>query len=234
MHEQNSYITLTYNDRFLPTNGSVDVRPLQLFFKRLRKAVYPRRVRYFACGEYGDENQRPHYHAAVFGHAFGDRFQVLRATPPLYRSSLLERLWIDPLTERSLGNSSVGELTYESAAYVARYVMKKLTGSRAAEYGDREPPFVTMSLKPGLGQKWFETYAGDVFPADEIVHDGRRHRVPRYYDKQFSELAEEELEKIKARREAKATARPEELTPQRMRAREGVVERRQVAFRRKL
>lgn len=227
-------MTLTYNDRYVPRDGSVRVEVLQQFFKRLRKALEPAKVRYFACGEYGEANWRPHYHAAVFGHGFNDRFQQLQRKPALFRSELLERLWTDPRSGRSFGHSSVGELTYESAAYVARYVMKKLTGPRAEEYGGRKPPFVVMSLKPGVGSKWFDQYQGDVFPADEIVHDGRRHRVPRYYDRKFSELCEEELEKIKAKREAEATARPEELTDARMRVREGVVEARMRAFRRKL
>lgn len=233
LHDENCFITLTFNDEHLPRDGSVRVDVLQRFFRRARKAIAPKRLRYFACGEYGEENWRPHYHAAVFGHGFRDRFAQVRQRPPLFRSALLEELWCDG-RDRSLGHSSVGELTYESAAYVARYVMKKLTGPRAEEYGGRKPPFVVMSLKPGLGAKWFELYQADVFPADEIVHDGRRHRVPRYYDKKLAEVNEAELNRIKAKREESATARPEELSDRRMRVREGVAEARLRAFRRKL
>lgn len=232
MHEANSFVTLTFNERSLPQDGSVRVDVLQKFFRRLRKSVSPNKVRYFACGEYGEQNGRPHYHAAVFGHAFSDRFARVRENPPLYRSALLEELWTD--RDRSLGHSSVGELTYQSAAYVARYVMKKLTGLRAEEYGGKKPPFVVMSLKPGIGATWFDSFKDDVFPADEIVHDGRRHRVPRYYDKLFGDLCDEELERIKAKREVEATKRPDELTDARMIVREGVAEARLRAFRRSL
>lgn len=231
MHRRNSFITLTYNDDEVPADGSVRVAVLQQFFKRLRKFVPPKSVRYLACGEYGEANGRPHYHAAVFGHGFDDRIAQVRETPPLFRSQLLEKLWTNVESGRSFGHSSVGELTYESAAYVARYVMKKLTGLRAEEYGGRKPPFAVMSLKPGLGAKWFERYGEDVFPADEIVHEGRRHRVPRYYDSLYGET---EIEPIKAKREAAALARPEDLTDARMRVREGVAEARLRAFRRGL
>lgn len=223
VHERNSFITLTYAK--VPSGGGLVIEDLQRFFKRLRKRLEPARVRYFACGEYGEENERPHYHACVFGHGFDDRFLQVREKPPLYRSSLLESVWTE-------GHSSVGELTYESAAYVARYVMKKLTGLRAEEeYGERRAPFVCMSLKPGVGSKWFDKFGSDVFPADEIVHDGRHHRVPRYYD---SKLDPEVLKSFKAERRAAAEVHADDQSDDRLRVRESVVEARLRAFRRKL
>lgn len=233
MNADNSFITLTYNDEHLPEEGLV-VEHLQKFFKRFRKSVAPNKVRYFACGEYGDENGRPHFHACVFGHGFRDRFAQVRVTPPLFRSALLEDLWRDPVSGKALGYASVGELQYESAAYVARYVMKKLTGKRAEEYGGVRPPFVVMSLKPGIGASWFDQHQADVFPADEIVHDGRHHRVPRYYDERFGDLCSEELEKIKIKRAMAANAHGEDQVDARLRVREKVAESRARAFRRKL
>lgn len=223
MHQRSSFITLTYRD--VPDGGGLVLEDLQRFFKRLRKRLEPRRVRFFACGEYGEENQRPHYHACVFGHGFDDRFAQVRAVPPLYRSTLLESVWTQ-------GHSSVGELSYESAAYVARYVMKKLTGKRAEdEYGSRRAPFVCMSLKPGVGSTWFDKFGGDVFPADEIVHDGRHHRVPRYYDSKLDDLV---LKEFKAQRRAAAELHSDDQSDSRLVVRERVVESRLRAFRRKL
>jgi len=225
MHPRNSFVTLTYSDDQVPEDGGLRVEDLQKFFRKLRKVGT--RLRYFACGEYGEENGRPHFHACVFGHGFDDRFTQLRDKPPLYRSTLLESVW-------RKGHSSVGELTYESAAYVARYVMKKLTGKRAEEYGDRRAPFVVMSLKPGIGSSWFERYQADVFPADEIVHDGRPHRVPRYYDQKFEAICAEEMQKIKLKRARAAGVHQADQTYERLKVREGVAQARARAFRREL
>lgn len=222
MHKRNAFVTLTYDQVNLPPDGGLVLEDLQRFFKRLRKRLAPSRIRYFACGEYGDLNKRPHFHACVFGHGFDDRVQIGRS---LWRSSFLESVW-------PLGHSSVGELTYESAAYVARYVMKKLNGRMGdEEYGDRRPPFVCMSLRPGVGSSWFEKFSGDVFPADEIVYEGRHHRVPRYYD---SKLDDQVLDEFKERRAEKAERYSEDQTDSRLRVREGVAERRMRAFRRSL
>lgn len=233
MHRKNSFVTLTYNDEHVPKDGGLVIGDLQRFFKRLRKRLSPARIRYFACGEYGDQTRRPHYHACVFGEDFGsDRVAIRAGGSPLFRSPFLDSVWSDPETKSPFGYASVGELTYQSAAYVARYVMKKLTGRRAdEEYGDRRAPFVCMSLKPGVGSTWFDKFGGDVFPADEIVHDGRRHRVPRYYD---SKLDDQVLEEFKAARRAAAELHSEDQTDARLGVRERVVEARLRAFRREL
>lgn len=233
VHAENSFVTLTYNDEFLPKDGGLRVEDLQRFFKRVRRRVG--RVRYFACGEYGDQNGRPHFHACVFGHGFfGDRTRLDRPGKPLFQSRQLDELWSDPASDRPLGFASVGALEYESAAYVARYVMKKLTGKRSEEYGERRPPFVVMSLKPGIGASWFTKYQADVFPSDEIVHDGRRHRVPRYYDQLFEASDAEAMARIKMKRAAAAHSHSEDQTYGRLRAREGVAEARARAFGRKV
>lgn len=167
------------------------------------------------CGEYGDRNLRPHYHACIFGQdLLGDRV--------LLRESGGNRLYISPFLEKTWGNGfcTVGDLTYESAAYVARYVMKKITGPRAAEhYGGRKPEFVCMSRRSGIGSSWLERYGSDVYPADEVVYDGRRFRPPKFYD---SRLPEDELEGLKVERRRKVNKRKEELTPERLAVRERV------------
>lgn len=235
MHPHNSFITLTYRPKDLPSNGSLDVSHWQRFAKRLRKNVGP--FRFLMCGEYGSENGRPHYHACLFGLDFHADRQVLRKTQrhTLWSSPTLDANW-------RLGHASIGSLTFQSAAYVARYVMKKVTGKAAADHytqvdpntgecWDRKPEFVTMSRRPGLGTSWFENFKSDVYPADEVVHDGQRFRPPRFYDNM---LPEPTLEELKERRRKQAAKHAEDLTPERLRARETVAAARLSRLRRNI
>lgn len=221
LHKANCFLTLTYDQVNVPRDGSLRVRDWQLFAKRLRKAAGP--FRFFQCGEYGELNKRPHFHAAVFGLDFAsDRVEIKQTGGgTLYMSPLLTRIW-------SNGQAVIGDLTYESAAYIARYVVGKMTGDAAAveycrydsatgESWQVRPPFVTMSRNPGIASDWFEKFRGDVYPSDEVVHKGRRFRPPRFYD---SKLDQVELDVLKAKRRAKVARRSSELTPERLEVRE--------------
>lgn len=211
MHPSNSFITLTYNKEHLPKDASLHVEHWQAFAKRLRKQTGP--FRYFHCGEYGDQNHRPHYHACLFGIDFASDRVLLRQTQhsDLYTSPLLQQAW-------GQGYVTVGNLTYESAAYVARYCMKKLTAPNI-DYQGRTPEYVTMSRRPGIGSTWFDQFHNDVYPADEIIHNGRTFRPPRFYDEK---LSEEMLQQIKNNRADKAARSAIDLTPDRLRTREQV------------
>lgn len=201
LHSENCFITLTYKD----APPSLCYRDFQLFMKRLRK-VFPK-VRFYMCGEYGENFERPHYHACLFGMNFPDRVKFGRK---LYRSALLERLWPH-------GFSSIGDVTFESAAYVARYIMKKVTGDLADEhysYGvdpdtgeilRREPEFCHMSLKPGIGAAWLHRYVSDVYPDGKMVVRGSESSPPRYYDKLFRRIDRREFEYMKSERSANIT-----------------------------
>lgn len=218
----NCFVTLTYSDKCLPPDGGLCVRDWQLFAKRVRKELGP--FRFFHCGEYGDLNKRPHYHACMFGVDFLDRIYLKGSGENmLFLSPSLERLW-------GLGQVSVGNLVYESAAYVARYVVKKLTGERASEYGGRRAPYVTMSRRPGIGSTWFDKFMGDVYPSDEVVHKGKKHLPPKYYD---SKLPEAELEFYKRKRRAAAAKRAADLSPERLRVRERIAEARDKEYERR-
>lgn len=247
MHEASqwpcsSFVTLTYDDEHLPSGGSLFYPDFQRFMKRLRKSRPGRVIRFYMCGEYGEQTVRPHYHACLFNEDFSKDRKVWRdfgSGCVVYRSSELERLW-------PFGMTSVGELTRESAEYVARYVVKKVTGAPAAEHykvidretGEvswREPEFTHMSLKPGIGSAWFGRYgASDVVPHDRVVHAGRVGVVPRYYDRLLSRVDPEALELMKMAREARARARFGDSTPERLAVREQVAAARFSAFRRKL
>lgn len=175
--EDNCLITLTYDDKHLPWSGSLAYCDFQDFMKRLRKRFGPD-IRFFMCGEYGPEKLRPHYHALLFNHDFDDRllFKETEAGSPLYISSELQKLW-------PKGYSSVTDVNYKSASYVARYNLKKaLNPVKLPEGLDKE--FVQMSRKPGIGRGWYDKFKGDVFPSDQvIVSGGIEMKPPRIFDK---------------------------------------------------
>lgn len=220
LYKDNCFITLTYNKENLPTNGSLIKSDYQLFMKRLRKFLcaggQAKRVRFFHCGEYGDKYQRPHYHALLFGYDFKDRYywRTSEAGSECYRSPSLEKLW-------TLGNSELGDVTFESAAYVARYVVKKRTGAKANEYyKGRLPEYCTMSRRPGIGMAWFEKYKADVFPHDfVVVRSGVRCKPPKFYTGKYELTNPEDCARIKLERVDRAKA-DRNNSPERLEVRE--------------
>lgn len=156
LSESNCFVTLTYDDEHLPWASSLYGRDVQLFLKRLRKEFSDETIRYFLCGEYGERFGRPHYHLLLFGFDFSDKVILgSRRGQSIWRSPCLERLW-------PYGRSEIGSVTFESAAYVARYVMKKQV-KRDAVDELREPEFIRMSLKPGVGVPWIEKFFKEVY-----------------------------------------------------------------------
>jgi len=175
LYDQNSFITLTYKDN----PESLNVEDFQKFMKRLRKKYHGKSIRFFHCGEYGDNFNRPHHHACLFNHDFDDK-KLWKKTEGgnLYISEELNNLW-------PYGYHLIGSVTWESAAYVARYVTKKITGEKAEEhYNGRKPEYITMSRKPGIGKNYWDRYKSDMLAIDQVVmRDGKLLRVPRFYDK---------------------------------------------------
>jgi len=214
-HEDNAFITLTYSPENLPPGGSLLKSDFQKFMKRLRKKISPVKIRFFHCGEYGEKNSRPHYHACIFGYSFPDKI--------LWKEVNGCRLYISPLLDQEWGKgwSTVGDVTFESAAYVARYITKKITGELAEGYYDGKiPEYVTMSRRPGIAANWLGTYMADVFPSDEVVLRGKIMRPPRFYDKKLELDNPELFNKIKAERKAKGLAMADDNTAARLKAKE--------------
>lgn len=177
MYKENVFLTLTYNDKNLPEDYSLRLEDHQLFLKRLRKAHEGRTIRFYHCGEYGDTTLRPHYHTILFNMDFEDK-KYLKTTETgskLYISDELDRLW-------SHGDCYIGNVTFESAAYCGRYVMKKLTGARKSEYAGRKEEYSTMSRRPGVGSPWLAKYKTDVYPLDSCIFNGKKVKVPKAYD----------------------------------------------------
>lgn len=208
LYDRNCFITLTYDDAHIPEHGSLRYADVQRFLKRLRKrysgyTMLPngkRPIRFLCAGEYGSSTLRPHYHALIFNFDFKDDARPWGDTT--YRSPTLEDLW-------PFGSSLVGPLTPASAAYTARYCLKKVYSSQdpdaydstvdphTGEVSVRVPEFLQASLRPGLGSFFFDKYRADFYPNDAVIFDGRRVPVPTFYKRKLAQadpLLSEEVE----------------------------------------
>lgn len=228
MHGLNCAITLTYSDDHLP-GPSLVYDDFQRFLKRLRKRISPVKIRYFGCGEYGERRGRPHFHAILFGMDFLDKkpMKDTSAGSKQWSSALLEEVW-------GLGRCTVGECSFETAAYIARYCLDKVTGPMAEAHYRRvdeetgeitqlEPEFNFMSLKPGIGASWLDRFgATDVFPFDRVVSRGHEAKPPRYYDKRLSQVDPERWKEVRYTREERAFEFLKDSTPDRLAVRETV------------
>lgn len=173
LHESTSYrdkcfTTLTYDDQHLPNNASLVKRDLQLYHKRVRKALDPHRMRYFSCGEYGDQTDRPHYHSIYFGIGLNRVHQ-----------RILQDCW-------PYGHIKSGTVTPESIRYVAQYIDKKYSGDLAEEVytaTGREPVFRISSL--GLGRDFCDAEAEQLKQNLYVTLNGVQHSLPRYYIKRL-------------------------------------------------
>lgn len=200
-HKSTMFLTLTYDDENVPHSSYVDsetgeikdiltLKPKDFtdFMKRLReryKRYYDKELRYYACGEYGSTTLRPHYHAIIFGLDLDD-LKLLKKSHTgydIFESEFLNSCW-------KLGYINCSHSSFETCAYTARYVMKKRKGKDADEYEyfNIEPEFVRMSLKPGIGQSYYDEHKHDIYLNDEIIlKDGKKFKPPTFFDKKFAE-----------------------------------------------
>lgn len=217
LHEQNAFITLTYAPEYLPPGGTLDRDHLTKFLKRLRKRR-GKRLRYLACGEYGDKKGRAHYHLQLFGDAFIDdrRFHKMHNGNPLYRSQTLESLW-------PYGHSNVAGANFATAAYIARYSLKKRNHEQHDHiYVDkptgviREREYVTMSRMPGIGFDWLDQNFREVYRKDQVVINGHASGVPKAYDRHMEDTHPDFIEEIRSQRQRKALERGTDRDPDRL------------------
>ena len=226
-HENNCFITLTYNDENLPYNQSLNKKHFQLFMKRLRKK-FGNNIRFFHCGEYGDQFNRPHYHACLFNFDFTDKvlFKVKNGNE-IYSSQTLEKIW-------GKGFCTVTDLTFDTAAYAARYITKKVTGELAPDhytkiddYGEiteLTPEYNTMSRRPGIGKTYYDKWTSDIYPSDYVIINGKKCKPPKYYDSQHEICEPDELKKIKTNRKNSMILHEPNNTPERLEVREKLQE----------
>lgn len=205
IHAKNCVVTLTYDDKHLPLDRSVKKGEVSYFLKQLRKKIAPKRCRFFACGEYGDKNHRPHYHIMLFGYDFPDKMFCGKSDKGSmqYRSEFLEKIWVK-------GYSSIGDLTYSSARYIAGYLQKKLD---IHELNDEKYiiwpnynyavslEFCLMSRRPGIGSYWYEKFESDC-KKDYLIIDGVKTGVPKYYRDKMKITDEKTYEKNRIERRA--------------------------------
>lgn len=186
MHRENMFVTLTYEAQHLPPGATVSKRELQLFMKRLRKYFQElgARIRFFACGEYGETNGRPHFHVLVFGARFSDAKGV-PGNDKLYTSDALAKLW-------TKGFATFGAVTPDSCSYVCGYVCKKMTGKQADKHYEvfdssdgvvyrREPEFALRSMRPGIGATFFQKFSQEIIGNDSCIWKGKKVPIPGYY-----------------------------------------------------
>jgi len=215
MHQVSCMLNLTYNDDWLPEHGQLFKEDLQRFFKRLRKAGF--KFRYVASGEYGDQTKRPHFHIALFGVDFSaDRSSFGRAVggDRTYTSASVSKSW-------TYGNHLIGTLNFESAAYIARYILKKIKGLQQPEplhiddvTGEvvlPNPEFMLMSK--GIGRSWFrDFFMSDIFPhASVITSQGSKAPVPRYYKTLLKEVGSDLALDMQYRSSARAEMEVERI-----------------------
>ena len=187
------FVTLTFNNEHLPSDMSVHKNFIQTWMKRFRK-YYGEGIRYMLCGEYGAKRGRPHYHIIFYDFDFDDKYiYSIRHGNLYYRSPSLEKLWTPAGSKESLGFSIIGECNFETSAYVARYVTKKVFGKNAYKhYVGREPEFMLTSRRPGLGNSFFYKYYTDMFNLGYVVCQNGNSKmfkapIPRYYQNLLKE-----------------------------------------------
>lgn len=221
---------------YLPPNGHI------IHKQRLEIIPIHKQLRYYYAGEYGEKYRRPHYHACLFGIDFRDKKQVTTTDAgfKLYESATMAKLW-------PWGRHTLSELTWETAAYTARYIMKKITGKQQKHKYDTididtgeiitlEPEFNDMSRKPGIANAWFQKYKEDVYHEKDsyVIQRGHKKQPPRYYDKLHKRLDVEHHEIIKAERAIRNLLNWENNRPQRLQAEEIITTRKIQSLKQKL
>lgn len=215
-HDSAWFCTFTYDDDHVPRTYYPDPetgeaipaltlrkRDFQLLMKRIRKKFEGDKIRFFMSGEYGSETFRPHYHAILFGLHLNDLkpYKTVKEAGQYYtyyNSASLQECW-------PYGYVVVGEVTWESCAYTARYVMKKLKGKEAVFYEKHniQPEFTLMSRKPGIARRYYDEHPG-IYEQDKIhistSKGGKSFRPPRYFDKLFDLDCPEKSAELKALR----------------------------------
>lgn len=224
-------------EKFVPKNPYPSDHPEYEVFR----ARYG--IRFYHCGEYGEMCSncalsvfnctcginvspvlgRPHYHACLFNFDFPDKtlWRVVNGQP-LYISKILQELW-------PFGFSTIGTVTFESAAYVARYILKKINGDLAEQHYYRfdtgevlKPEYTTMSRNPGIASAWLDKYIDDVYPHDFVIVNGKKCRPPRYYDGRLKTERPFTFDDVKFEREKNALLHVDNCTPERLNVREAV------------
>lgn len=156
------FVTLTYDMKHQPSDGSLDKRHLQLYLKRLRKLDGSNKIRYYAVGEYGGETGRPHYHLLLFN-CF---------------DSHARKAWCD-IKGAPVGIVHVGTVTPASVAYCTKYIVQPHNALAGLQ-----KPFSVMSRAYGIGGRYLTDVMVQWHRDDDknyTLRDGQKARLPRFY-----------------------------------------------------
>lgn len=154
-HEENSFITLTYDEKNLPEGHNLEQDVVSRTIRRIRREIAPVRIRYFYVGEYGEQTYRPHYHISLFGlsgHSICEVQSGSGGTVGARFADIVQNAW-------GRGFVKVDEFNELTAQYVAGYVIKKLTNFGDPRLDGRIPEFARMSRRPGIGAEAMVTIA---------------------------------------------------------------------------
>lgn len=216
------FISLTYTDENIPKGGTLVKSDLQKFWKRLRKRLSKDepevKFRYYQCGEYGETTKRPHYHAIIIGWRPNDlQYYKKEGGNRLFTSDTLTSVW-------GFGHVVVGQVSLESAQYVANYCTDKITGEKADNhYRGRLPEFSTCSR--GIGREWIDKNKSDVIRAGGriILPDGKNTKVPRYYEKVWEGADVDDFINYKGIKSKNGKLYADDNTPDRLLVKEQIV-----------
>lgn len=198
LHLQNSFITLTYNDKHLPALGGLHYEDLTAFWKRAR--YHYGELSYYAVGEYGEKSNRPHYHACVFGHDFFEGSVILKEAP--------NRLWTNPQLNQiwGLGHVVIGTLDHNTASYTAGYILKKQRAKQRYCVIDTETgESITVNaprafMSRNIGRGWYDKWNQGLQDHDRVIINGKPQKPPKAYDRWLGETNKQKIEEIKAKR----------------------------------
>lgn len=179
-YDSNWFLTLTYDDLYLPKDNKVHKRHIQSFIKDLRYRIPG--LRFLCSAEYGETTHRPHYHLILFNCNIPDVKCISKGRygGHYFDSKIIRDVW-------SKGQITLGYVTPQSCEYVARYTLKKVNGDE----------FILMSLKPGLGGQYFNDHLDSIYDTDGVYIHGKKYKVPRYSDKILERVNPEKFSRIK-------------------------------------
>lgn len=223
------FITLTYNDENIPLKEventktgekkigqTLSKEDLQKFNKRLRRHYSyhyeHENIRFFAAGEYGETGGRPHYHICYFN------LPIYTELIEVKKNELGQTIWTNKEIEKIWGKGfiSIARQSWETAAYTARYILKKQKGEDAKWYYTSQakiPEFTLMSRNPGIAKEYYEKYKNKIYEYDKITYQKgkkiKEAKPPRYFDKLYDIEEHDMMEEIKLNRRTNAIKKHE-------------------------
>lgn len=208
------FITLTYDEKHLPKNNSLDKGEIQRFIKRVKHhfgSTKSNPIRQTYCGEYGEKTRRPHYHCVLYNLDFADKRKHYLSPQghQVYTSDTLTRLWGNGIAE-------FGYATPASIAYLYKYILKKKSRKEKTEplYIERdgityevEHEFIESSRNPGIGAFLRDS---DSIKKGYLSVNGVRKKLPKYYLEHLKKTDPEAAAKLADSRFDFAQSKPKE------------------------